>query len=255
MVHPATILAGADGGSSKSYRPNPVDSAMDLPSIKRLIVRERDREKKEKRRKISSMQTSQWCLQTALCIAAALQGDVTAAAEWLCSPHRRGRQLGDSIDHDAAKTELKNLYDATPADEMVLWPSVAVSPLPPSSVATALKWSQEYKLKVHVRKANVECGAPVRSVGLIEQYNATIVHDGLTTVVPQVESLEWSRGKQWCYRWRTRQGGASACLGTREPVPLEVKRQQASGRDGAGQLNKELRRQTKPCCSSSHFLP
>ena len=83
---------------------------MDLPSIERFIQLEGDRMKKEKRRKVSSIETSQWCIWTALCIAILLQYDFNAAAEWLVSPHRRGTQLDDSIDRETVKAELTRLF-------------------------------------------------------------------------------------------------------------------------------------------------
>ena len=82
---------------------------MDLPSIKRNIALERDRLKKDKRRKVSPLATSRWCINTALCIVALLNGDLTGAVEWLASPVRRGRPIDDSIDHETARVELKKL--------------------------------------------------------------------------------------------------------------------------------------------------
>ena len=85
---------------------------MDLPAVRRIIRRERDRLKKEKLRKVSPLQVSPWCLKTALCIVAATQGDFTAAVEWLYSPNRRGRPLEASIAQDTTKVEPKKLYEA-----------------------------------------------------------------------------------------------------------------------------------------------
>ena len=85
---------------------------MDLPAVRRIIRRERDRLKKEKLRKVSPLQVSPWCLKTALCIVAATQGDFTAAVEWLYSPNRRGRPLEASIAQETTKVEPKKLYEA-----------------------------------------------------------------------------------------------------------------------------------------------
>ena len=92
------------------------------------------------------------------------------------------------------------------------------------SLTTALKWSYEYKLKEHVRSANVDYGAPVRSVRLIEHYNGMVSEDGVEMHVPHVDELESHKGKKWCQRWRHRHGGAVASLSSREPVPLAEKR-------------------------------
>ena len=214
-------------GCYQSTRSLPGDPGMDLPSIKRLIELERDRLKKVKRRKVSPLEVSHWCLTTALCIVASLEGDCTAAADWLASPHRRGKPFEESIDHETTKVELKKLYEAVPPGEVAQWADPLASPLPRSCLTTALQWSHEYKLKHHVRSANVDYGAPVRSVRLIEHYNAKLREDGMETHLPVVPSLESYRGRKWCERWRIRHGAKVGCLRTREPVSLDEKRTQA----------------------------
>ena len=152
----------------------PVVPEMDLPSIRRAIRLEKDREKKSKRRKVTALEVSQWCLTTALCIAVGMQGDFTAAADWLACPHRRGKPLDDTIDHETVKVELKKLYDAKAPHELAQWADPVASPLPRSCLKTALKWCYEYKLKQLVRSANVDAGAPVRSVRLVGHYNSLL---------------------------------------------------------------------------------
>ena len=208
---------------------------MDLPLIKQLIRRERDRQKKERGRKVSLLATSVWCIKTALCIAVMQQGDFTAAAEWLASPHRRGKQLDDSSDHETIKAELKKLLDEVPPSEVSIWTDPVSSPLPRSCLETALKWSQGYKLKEHVRRANVNCGAPVRSVRLVEHYNAQLNEDGLESRLPAVAPVDNSTPRTWCHRWRIRHGASVGCLRTREWVPLSEKRAQALFGAGANQ--------------------
>ena len=209
-------------------RSSPVAPAMDLPSIERLIQLEGDRMKKAKRRKVSSLETSQWSIWTALCIAILLQFDFNAAAEWLASPLRRGKQIDDSIDRDTVKAELKRLYDEVPPPEVTLWTNPLSSPLPPSCLQTALKWSQGFKLMMHARTANVEYGASVRSARLIEQYNAKLHEDALQSILPPVSSLQTYTGVKWCERWRNHHGASIGKLRVREPVPLFEKRNQAS---------------------------
>ena len=200
---------------------------MDLPSIKRKIVLERDRLKKEKRRKVSALNTSQWCINTALCIAV-LQGlNFTAAADWLASPHRRGAQLDDGSDREYIKAELKKLLEEVSPSERTLWADPVSSPLPRSCVRTALKWSQGVKLKMNVRNVNVDYGAPVRSCRLIDLYNAKLPEDCLDSHLPPVGSIQTEKGRKWCFRWRMRHGASVGCLRTREPVPLLEKRNQA----------------------------
>ena len=114
---------------------------MDLPVLKRLIRLQQDREKMRKRRKVSPLEVSQWCLTTALCITAAMNGDATAAAEWLACPQRRGTPRNDTIDYETTKIQLKNLFDARAACEVALWLDPLTSPLPRGIVKTALQWS------------------------------------------------------------------------------------------------------------------
>ena len=204
-----------------------VGPKMDVPAIKRLIRLGQDREKKAKRRKVSPLELSQWCLTTALCIAAAMHGDVTAAADWLACPHRRGKPLNDTIDHETTKVELKNVYDAKAACEVALWLDPVASPLPRSCLKTALKWSYEYKAKQHVRSANVDFGAPVRSCRLIEYYNAKLREDSMETHLAEVGTIETVIGRKWCRKWRTCHGAAVGALRSREPVELLEKRNQA----------------------------
>ena len=158
---------------------------------------EADRLKKEKRRRVSALDTSQWCINTALCIAVLLNRDFTAAADWLASSQRRGRQLDDGIDREHIKAELEKLLDEKPHFAVASWTDPASSPLPRTCLRTALKWSQEAKLKTHVRTANVEYGAPVRSARLIDVYNAKLHEDSLNSALALVASVETTKGRQW----------------------------------------------------------
>ena len=100
----------------------------------------------------------------------------------------------------------------------------------------ALKWSHGYKLKQHVRSASVDYGAPVRSVRLIDQYNAKLREDGMEIHLPDVDPIESHKGKKWCQRWRIRHGARVGCLRSREPVPLDEKRNQADFGEGLCRL-------------------
>ena len=198
---------------------------MDLPTIKRLIVKAKDRERKSGRRKFTTLETSRWSVVTALCIAAALQGDCSAAAEWLTSSNRRGRPLEEGIPRGVVEAELSKLYAGS--DNISLWADPVASPLEPSILSTALKWSSGFRLRQHVRSANVDYGAPVRSVRMIEHYNIKLRQPGVAHHVPAVAGLECNKGRKWCERWRVRHGAAVGCLRSREPVPLPEKRNQA----------------------------
>ena len=200
---------------------------MDLPAIKRKIILESDRLKKEKRRRVSALDTSQWCINTALCIAVLLNRDFTAAADWLASSQRRGRQLDDGIDRETIKSELAKLLDEKPHFAVASWTDPASSPLPRTCLRTALKWSQEAKLKTHVRTANVEYGAPVRSARLIDEYNTKLDEGSLDGVLPVIPSVCTTWGRKWSEKWRRRHGASLGCLRTKEPVPLLEKRNQA----------------------------
>ena len=200
---------------------------MDLPSIRRAVAHERDRLKKLKRRRVSPLALSHWCLDTALCIVISTEGDLTAAADWLASPHRRGGLLDDSLDRETVKVELKRLYDELSPAQLAQWADPSASPLKSSCLQTALRWSYGYKLKQHVRTANVDFGAPVRSVRLIEQYNRKLGDDSMDEHIPKVGDLATCRGRKWCMRWRTLHGGKVASLRSMEPVSLTEKRKQA----------------------------
>ena len=192
-----------------------------------MIALERDRLKKDKRRKVSPLATSQWCINTALCVVALMSGDLTAASDWLASPLHRGIPLDESIDHDTTRVELKKLFDSVPVAEIALWADPVASPIARSCYETALKWSYGYKLKEHVRSANVKFGAPVRSARLVDYYNAKVQEDGMESHLQQAAPVTTNRGRKWCERWRNRHGASVGCLRTREPVPLAEKRDQA----------------------------
>ena len=223
-------------GSRVIFRFLKVDSSMDLPSIKRKLRLEADRSKKEKRRRLSALNTSQWCINTALCIAVSLGSDFSAAADWLASPHRRVAPHDDGSDREYIKAELRKLLDDLPPSVVSLWTDPSSSPLPRSCLRTAMKWSQGFKLKTHVRTANVEYGAPVRSARLIDAYNAKLHEDSLNAELHQVAPVETIKGRMWCYRWRQRHGGSIGCLRTKEPVSLVEKRNQAFTGWGCGVL-------------------
>ena len=149
-----------------------------------------------KKRKLSPLELSQYCLTTALCITASMHGDVTAAADWLACPYRRGKVLNDTIDHETTKVELKNFYDAKAPCEVALWTDPVASPRPRSSWKPALQWSYEYNAKQHVRCASVDFVAPVRSCRLIEYYNAKLREDSMETHLAEVDSTETVKGRR-----------------------------------------------------------
>ena len=173
------------------------------------------------------MTLSQWCRDTALCIGISMEGDLTAAVDWLASPHRRGGPLDDGLDRETVKAELKRMYDELSPAQVAQWADPSVSPLKYTCLQTALRWSYGYKLKQHVRSANVDFGAPVRSVRLIEHYNTKLRDDSMSEYLPEVANLETCRGRKWCMRWRTLHGGKVASLRSMEPVSLPDKRKQA----------------------------
>ena len=108
-------------GSYSSVRSISVGPSMDVPTIKRIVRLAQDRDKMAKRRKISPLELSPWCLTTALCIVAATQGDFAAAVEWLYSTNRRGRPLEAGVSQETTRDELKRLFEAKPPDEVAQW--------------------------------------------------------------------------------------------------------------------------------------
>ena len=200
---------------------------MDLPSVKRAILLESDREKKKRKRSITCLGLSAWCMKTAVCIAMLLQYDFTAAAEWLACKDRRGKKVDVNISLASLKTEVTKYFLEQPFGELVHWTDLATTPLPRNILQTAVQWSQAERLKRHVRKANVDYGAPVPSSELIRCYNGQVAEHELAPLLPQVPPLVRPMGKFWCSRWRRRHGARIGFLRATEPVGLEEKREQA----------------------------
>ena len=92
---------------------------------------------------------------------------------------------------------------------------------------TAVKWSEERKLRDWVRNVNVAHGTPVRSEAVAKHFNASLAEQELAQCVNPVRDTT-SHWKKWCWRWRLKHGGKISFLRTTEPVALDDMRQQAS---------------------------
>ena len=200
---------------------------MDLRSVKRAILLESDRQKKNQKRSITCLNLSGWCMKTAVCIAMLLQYDFTAAAEWLACKNRRGKKVAANISLASLKSEVTKYFLEQPFAELVHWTDLATTPLPRNILATAVQWSEAERLKRHVRKANIDCGAPVPSCELIRCYNGQVAEHELAPLLPLVPPLVRPMGKFWCSKWRQRHGARIGFLRATEPVGLEEKREQA----------------------------
>ena len=200
---------------------------MDLRSVKSAILLESDRQKKKQKRSITCLNLSAWCMKTAVCNAMLLQYDFTAAAEWLACTNRRGKKVASNISLASLKSEVTKYFLEQPFGELVHWTDLATTPLPRNILATAVQWSEAERLKRHVRKANVDCGAPVPSCELIRCYNGQVAEHELAPLLPLVPPLVRPMGKFWCSKWRQRHGSRIGFLRATEPVGLEEKREQA----------------------------
>ena len=199
---------------------------MDLAQINAEISKLRDAARKKRKREATGVFT-QWCMQVAACIAALLDFDFTAAAEWLDSWTRRGKRANEPLDIAAAQTKVEDFVLNTPDDQLGQWTNPDTSPLPRTVLQTAVKWSEERKLRDWVRSVNVAHGTPVRSEAVAKHFNASLAEQELAQCVNPVRDTT-SHWAVWCWRWRLKHGGRISFLRTTEPVALDDMRQQAS---------------------------
>ena len=166
-------------------------------------------------------------MKSAVCIAMLLQYDFTAAAEWLACKSRRGKKVAANISLASLKSEVTKYFLQQPFGELVHCTDLATTPLPRNILATAVQWSEAERLKRYVRKANLDCGAPVPSCELIRCYNGQVVEHELAPLSPLVSPVVRPMGKSWCSEWRQRHGARIVFFRATEPMGLEEKREQA----------------------------
>jgi len=150
-----------------------------------------------------------------------------AAAEWLDSWSRRGKRANEPLDIAAAQTKIEDFVLNTPDHQLGQWTNPDTSPLPRTVLQTAVKWSEERKLRDWVRSVNVAHGTPVRSEAVAKHFNASLAEQELAQCVNPVRDTT-SHWAVWCWRWRLKHGGKISFLRTTEPVALDDMRQQAS---------------------------
>ena len=165
-------------------------------------------------------------MQVAACIAVLLDFDCKAATEWLDSWTRRGKRANEPLDLGSAQPKVEDFVFNTPDDQLGQWTNPDTSPLPRTVLQTAVKWSEERKLRDWVRSVNVAHGTPVRSEAVAKHFNASLAEHELSQYVTPARDIPkcW---KVWCYRWRAKHSGKVAFLRTTEPVALDDMRQQA----------------------------
>ena len=134
-------------------------------------------------------------MKSAVCIAMLLQYDFTAAAEWLACENRRGKNVAANISLASLKSEVTKYFLQQPFGELVHWTDLATTPLPRNILATAVQWSEAERLKRYVRKANLDCGAPVPSCELIRCYNGQVAEHELAPLSPLVSPVVRPMGK------------------------------------------------------------
>ena len=199
---------------------------MDLAQINAEIRKLRDVARKKRMREATGAFT-QWCMQVAACIAVLLDFNFKAAAEWLDSSSRRGKRANEPLDIAAAQTKVEDFVLNTPDHQLGQWTNPDTSPLPRTVLQTAVKWSEERKLRDWVRSVNVAHGTPVRSEAVAKHFNASLAEQELAQCVNPVRDTT-SHWAVWCWRWRLKHGGRISFLRTTEPVALDDMRQQAS---------------------------
>ena len=199
---------------------------MDLAQINAEISKLRDAARKKRKREATGVFT-QWCMQVAACIAVLLDFNFKAAAEWLDSWSRRGKRANEPLDIAAAQTKVEDFVLNTPDHQLGQWTNPDTSPLPRTVLQTAVKWSEERKLRDWVRSVNVAHGTPVRSEAVAKHFNASLAEQELAQCVNPVRDTT-SHWAVWCWRWRLKHGGKNSFLRTTEPVALDDMRQQAS---------------------------
>ena len=151
-----------------------------------------------------------------------------AATEWFDYWDRRGKRSRLAIDLETTQAKLEDFVVATPGEQLCEWTNPVDSPLPLTVLKTAVAWSEQRKLRDRVRKVNVEHGTPVRSEAVADHFNASLRQQELAEYCNPVRENP-ADIRQWCWRWRRKQGGKIAFLRTTEHIDLDDKRQQAYG--------------------------
>lgn len=199
-----------------------------MAEINAELKRLREAAKKKRKREADGVLT-EWCMQVAACIAVLLNFDFKAGTEWLDSRLRRGKRVNEPLDLTAAQAQIEDFVLNTPDEHLGDWTNPDGSPLPRTVLKTAVKWSEERKLRDWVRGVNVANGTPVRSEAMANRLNASLIEQELAQYVTPVRDIKRQMAK-WCWRWRLKHGEKISFLRTTEPVALDDMREQASSR-------------------------
>ena len=113
---------------------------MDKVQLAADIRRVRSNMKKRKQRSVNSLNLSQWCMQTAVCIALLLNSDFSAAADWLYCPIRRGKKLPPRTRFEEVRTAVEEYYTAMSPCQFAHLTSLQSPPLDASMLRTAHTW-------------------------------------------------------------------------------------------------------------------
>ena len=183
------------------------------------------------RRMMTGVDISRWRFNVARCLTILLDMDAASAAAWAL---RRGKWLSTPLEprphrERVLQEALEQAVLAASAEECVAWTDPDVAALGTSALRSARRACRDKRARDWVIERNAVHGATVRSVAVLDRWNA------------QTEQLGGGHGaagdmgaiatdpakKMWCLRWRRRCGGKIGALRTQEPLSLELKQNKA----------------------------
>ena len=180
-------------------------------------------------RTIRGLNITRWRFNVALCLTVLLDMDAGSAAAWAV---RGGSWLSRPLElHTANELLLKEALEeavlAVTAAYTASWIDPHVAALGVTALRAATKACRDKRVRDWVGHRNAVDGAVVSSAAVVHRWNGYNAGDAPLGIamapigVPGSE-VTW---RMWSYRWRRRCGVKMCALRTKEPVPLETKRE------------------------------
>ena len=180
-------------------------------------------------RTIRGLNITRWRFNVALCLTVLLDMDAASAAAWAL---RGGSWLSRPLDlHTPNELLLKEALEeavlAVTAAYTASWIDPHVAALGVTALRAATKACRDKRVRDWVAHRNAVDGAVVSSAAVVHRCNGYNAADAPVGVpmgpigVPGSD-VSW---RSWSYRWRRRCGVKMCALRTKEPVPLEEKRE------------------------------
>ena len=156
---------------------------------------------------------SNWCLHTALLIGCMMAYDFRLSVIWLLWPRRKGRAVQGNPNQAEILNYLEEQFLDVDTDWLMSYVEPETSPIQRTCIATAIKFTSEFRIAELVWRRSVQHGAVVRAPELVDEYNRLLTELSVTNadVALRGHHME-NKTRCWAYRLRDRTGCKVGCV-------------------------------------------